>query len=404
MKSLVLMTVGCLTLAGMASGEDWPQWRGLERNGISTEKGWFKEGAAGRVVWERKVGAGYPAVAVKGGRLFTLGNADGQDTVVCLDARTGNPIWKYAYPCAAGDYPGPRSSPAVDADSVYVMSREAKVFCLDSASGTCRWQRDLKADLKVALPQWGVSGSPVLEGAMVFVNVGSNGMAMDRKTGVTKWQSGGTGGGYATPVVTSAGGSKYLIVLGAKAIVGADLQTGRRLWEHPWQTRYDVNAPDPIVVDSSREGKGGRILITSGYGRGGALLDVSAEPPKVVWENQNLSSHVGTPVVDRGYAYGGHGYVNRGGTLRCIELQTGAVKWEFGGLGYCSLLLADGKLLIQGEKGVLAVADATPEKYQELWRKQVLDGICWTMPVLSDGLVYCRNDAGRLVCVDMKTP
>lgn len=390
------MLVTLLGLCGAAWAADWPHWRGPGRDGTSGETGWYKEGAPVKVVWEGKVGAGYSGVAVRGGCLYTMGNSDGKDGVICLDAKTGVAIWRYDYPCAAGSYPGPRCTPAVDDASVYVISRNAEVFCLDSKVGTLRWRRDLKAEMKVDLPKWGLSGSPVLEGGLLLVSVGPCGMVLDAKTGVTKWDSGGANSGYASPVVAGEGDKRIVIVFGGEAVSGADLMTGRKLWEHPWVTSYHVNASDPVVVD-------GKVLITSGYGRGGALLDVSGAKPVVLWENKNMGSQLSTPVVLRGYAYAGHGNTG-GGSVRCIEVKSGDLKWEFKGIGYGSLLLAGGTLLMLGDNGMLVVAEAAPEQCRELWKGKALDGTCRTMPVLSAGLIYCRNDAGRLVCLDLKGP
>lgn len=398
MKTLAWRRIAYMLAVGvsLAEGADWPQWRGPGRDGVSTEKGWFKEGAAARVVWEASVGAGYSAVAIRGGRLYTAGNRENRDVLVCLDAATGKQVWQYDYACPAGSYPGPRSTPATDESSVYFVSRQAQVFCLEAATGVCRWQRDLKADLGVALPTWGIAGSPVLEGNLLLVNLGERGVCLDKQTGATRWDSGGSGTGYASPVVMGSGTNRSVLVFAAKRVVASDLESGRQLWEYPWVTSYDVNAADPIVVE-------GKVFITSGYDRGGALLKVQPGAPAVVWENKGMGSHFGTPVVRQGYVYGGHGNTGRG-SIRCVELATGAVKWEHAGIMYGSVLLAGDTLLIQGEKGVLAVAAATPEKYRELWQGKVLDGICWTMPTLSDGLVYCRNDKGRLVCLDLKGP
>ncbi len=390
----IVVVLACM--AQWARGADWPQWRGPDRDGVSAETGWFKEGATARVVWEASVGAGYSAVAIRGGRLYTAGNRENRDEVVCLDAASGKQVWKHDYACPSGSYPGPRSTPATDQASVYVVSRQAQVICLEAATGVCRWQRDLKADLGVSVPTWGIAGSPVLEGELLLVNVGARGVALNKNTGATQWDSGGAGTGYASPVIAGSGAGRSVLLFAAKRVVAADLATGRQLWEYPWETSYNVNAADPVLVED-------KIFITTGYDRGGTLLKVQQGAPAAVWENKSLGSHFGTPVVRKGFAYGGHGNTGRG-SLRCIELATGTVKWDFPGMLYASVLLAGDRLLIQGEKGVLAVAEATPEKYHELWQAKVLDGVCWTMPTLCNGLVYCRNDKGRLVCLDLKGP
>jgi outer membrane protein assembly factor BamB len=394
MKTTVIVLAMGMGLYGVVQAADWPNWRGPARDGISTETGWFKAGVTSKVVWEENVGAGHSGMSIKGGKLYTMGNRGGKDVVHCLDAKTGKSVWDFEYPCESGSYAGPRCTPAVDDTSVYVISRNAQVFCLDSSKGTCRWKRDLKAEMSVTLPKWGIAGSPVIEGDLVLVNVGSRGLAMVKATGVTKWDSGNVDSGYASPVVTGEGVKRAVIVFGAKTVGASDLATGSKLWEHPWVTSYDVNAPDPIVVD-------GNVLITSGYGRGGSLLKVTENKPVVLWENKNMSSHFSTPVIRQGYAYGGSGNTGKG-DVRCVEVKSGVVKWESKGIGYASMVLADGKLLMLGDKGMLVVVEATPEQYKELWKEQVLDSTCWTVPTLCSGLIYCRNDKGRLICLDLK--
>lgn len=393
-KTTILALVVAFGTYGEGWAKDWPAWRGPMRDGISTETGWFKAGAASKVVWEGNVGAGYSGLSIKGGKLYTMGNRDGKDVVLCLDAKTGKSVWEFEYPCEAGSYAGPRCTPAVDDAFVYVISRHAQVFCLDSSKGTLRWKRDLKAEMGVKLPTWGISGSPVIEGDLLLVNVGARGLAMMKATGATTWDSGTEDSGYASPVVTGEGGKRSVIVFGAKTVGATDLMTGRKRWDHPWVTSYNVNAADPIVVD-------GNVLITSGYGRGGSLLNVSGDKPVVLWESKNMASHFSTPVIREGYAYGGSGNTGKG-DVRCVEVKSGEVKWESNGIGYASMVLADGKLLMLGDKGTLAIAEATPVQYKELWKEKVLDGTCWTVPTLCDGLIYCRNDKGRLICLDLK--
>jgi len=394
MRITILALVTAMGLCGVLRAADWPNWRGPERDGISLETGWFKVGTGVKVVWERNIGSGYSGVVTKGGLLYTMGNRDGSDVVTCLDAKTGGVIWQYDYPCEAGSFPGPRSTPEVDESSVYVISRAAEVLCLDSKKGGLKWKRNLREEMKVVLPTWGLAGSPVVDGGLLLVSVGPRGMAMDKKTGVTKWDSGGKDSGYASPVLTGEGSKRSMIVFGAKAVSASDLITGLKLWEHPWVTSYDVNAADPVVVD-------GKVFITSGYGHGGALLDVSGAKPVVLWENKNMGSHFSTPVVLNGYAYGGHGNTGKG-AVRCIDIKNGEMKWETKDIGYGSVLLADGKLLMLGDKGTLAVAEAGPDQYRELSKSKVLDGTCWTVPTLCNGLIYCRNDKGRLLCLDLK--
>ena len=164
---------------------------------------------------------------------------------------------------------------------------------------------------------------------------------------------------------------------------------------YPWKTAYDVNSATPIVTD-------GKVFISSGYRAGCALLDVSGTTPTLLWRNKNMSNHCNSSVLYEGYLYGFNGNVGGGGALTCLELKTGEVKWSHKGLGTGSLMIADGKLVVLGERGDLVVAAASPEKFDVIASAgKVLGGICWTTPVLSNGRIYCRNSRGDVVCLDV---
>jgi outer membrane protein assembly factor BamB len=372
---------------------DWPQWRGPDHNGISIETGWFKEGAAARTVWEASVGAGYSSVAVQAGRLYTLGNRNNQDVVVCLDALTGTAVWAMEYPCRAGNYPGSRSTPTVEGRSVYVSSREGHVHCLDAGTGAVRWKRELQKDPGAKAPAWGFAGSPVVLGQAILLNVGDSGIALDKTTGRTLWASGPAGAGYASAVPATFNGKPSALFFGSKGLVSVDPASGRKQWEHAWSTKYDINAADPLVWDD-------KVFLTSGYGCGGALMRVGPGGPKVVWETQALGSQFTSPVLWKGFLYGVSGNTGRG-QVCCVDPATGVARWTRSEAGFCALTLADGKLVLMNERGILIVADATDAAFHQRFSGKVLDGTCWTPPVVSGGLLYVRNDRGRLLALDL---
>lgn len=396
----VTLAAGLLAGAGTlpnAPAADWPNWRGPDFNGISRETGWFKTGAGLKTVWEVPVEQGYSAVAVVGQKLYTAGNQGGQDQVVCLDTRTGATLWKYAFACpAGGSYPGPRATPAVSDNRVFMVSREGQVICLAADTGKELWNRPVARELKAQVPGWGFAGSPRIQDNRLLLNIGEQGIALNPENGATLWSSGPGKSGYSTPVVAPIGGQTLVALFTAQGLVGVELKTGALLWQFPWKTAHDVNAADPLIHE-------GRILISSGYGVGGALLNIEGEKPVVVWNNKTLRSHFGTPVLWKGCIYGFDGN-SGGGKLKCLEWSSGKVLWEYGGFGFGSLSLADGKLIILSERGELAIATASPEGYQELAKATVLNGTCWTVPVLAQGLIYCRNDAGRLLAISASGP
>jgi len=385
-----------LVLAAVAAssshGEDWPQWRGVHGDGIAASA--FTPSSLQpqpKVRWTAELGAGYSIVSVVGSHVYTMGNIDNQDIVYCLQEETGKEVWRHTYPCKADSYPGPRATPCVVDGRVYTLSREGQVHCLNAASGEVIWKQDVAGQVSAKPPQWGFAGSPVVQEGALLLNVGTHGVALNPMNGKPLWQSPAGTGGYSTPVVATINGSKMVILFGAKSLYGVDLKTGQARFSHPWDTSYDVNAADPIVM-------GNTIFISSGYGRGCALLDVSTAQPKVVWENKNMSSQFSTPVLLDANLYGVDGNAGKG-QLTCLNPDTGTVLW-CEELGFGSLVAVDKTLIFLNERGDVHVARATPTAYSELAAASgVLPGTCWTMPVLCDGNLYLRNDKGRLVCL-----
>ena len=399
---IAFAALACVLLVpAIARADDWPMFRGPSRDGISAETGWRSTWpATPKTMWKASVGEGFSSITVKSGRVYTLGNADGKDTVWCLDAESGKPVWKHEYAAprmgeVKPDYPGPRATPTVDGGVVYTVSRDGQAFCLDAASGKVKWAVNLIKDHGIGLPSWGFSSSPLVHGKMLIFNANAGGAAIDKENGKLIWKSADGEGSYDTPAVFEQGGRQRLAMFNATEAVCTDAATGEILWRIPWKTSWKTHAADKIVHD-------GKMFISSAYNFGCALLDVKAIPPKEIWRNKEMKNHFSTSVLYKGHLYGIDGNVERGAVLKCIEFATGTPKWEAEEFGFGSLMLADGKLIILTGSGALVIAEATPEKHKELARAQVLGGRCWTSPVLANGRIYCRNEAGDLVCVDVK--
>jgi outer membrane protein assembly factor BamB len=371
---------------------DWQQWRGPQRNGISSETNWLSRwsGAGPKKVWTAQVGQGFSSVAVKGNRVYTMGNMGEKDVVYCLDAANGKVVWRHSYSCSAGDYGGPRATPTVDGDKVYTLSREGQAFCLNAASGKVVWSKDLQRETGGQPPRWGFASSALVEGNLVIYNVGTAGVALDKNTGRVAWKTGSGTSGYASPVPYTLGNQRGVAIFTANSIVGLNPTNGRQLWQHPWQTRFDVNAADPIF-------SGDTVFISSNYGRGCALIRVAGGRPTALWENRSLRNHFSSSVMVGGSIYG-----NDEGRLACLDLKTGGERWRQGGFGKGGLIAANGNLICLTERGLLVIVKATPDKYTELASAQVLRGTCWTHPVLANGFVYCRSHEGELVCLDVR--
>jgi outer membrane protein assembly factor BamB len=398
--SLALLAVSaCCFVHSFANAVDWPQWRGINRDGRSTEEilpaSWGKDGP--KQLWKKQVGTGVSSMAVRGGRLYTMGNNGSMDVVFCLDAATGAEIWKHAYPQSldARQFEGgPAGTPTVDGDRVYTLSHEGDLLCLAASNGKVLWSKNLLRDFGGSRPHWGYAGSPLVDGNLVIVDsggVGASSVALDKTTGALKWKAGNDEAGYSSPVAFDLAGTRCVAVFKADALVGLNAANGQELWRYRWPIRNDINATTPIVF-------GDKIFITSGYGTGCALVQVSPGKATQIWRNKNMSSQLGSPVLVRGYIFGIDGNVGRG-ELRCLDLGSGELKWKQN-IGGGALIAAGGDLLALSERGELIVAEASPASYREIARAQVLGGRSWVAPALADGKIYCKNNQGSLVCLD----
>ena len=337
------------------------------------------------------------------GRLFTLGHNGlkdgGIDSIVAIDPINGQEIWHHSYPEKLADHyyeGGTSGTPTLDGGRVYTLSKSGIALCLDAGTGKVLWSRNLATELGIKIPEWGFAGAPHINGDRVIYNAGDAGLALDKTTGKDAWMSGKGSSGYGTPVPFAVDGKPGLAIFGLRHVIAVDPKTGRELWRHPWKTRYDVNAADPVIL-------GDTMILTSGYGTGACGIQFSASGAKELWKNQVLRSHMQAPIGIKGHVYGIDG---DGGDakakLKCIEAATGKVVWESPQAETGVLAAADGKLIWVTGKGELIVVKADPSGYQEVARAQVARGKIWSTPVLLNGRLYVRNWKGELLCLDVK--
>ncbi len=371
--------------------DDWPTWRGPNLDGISRETDWKDEGEP---VWEAQVGLGYSSVSVAAGLAYTAGFDEQakEDSVRCFDAETGKLVWTYSYPAKIWNRAhggGTLATPVVFGDVVYYSNREAQVVCLDAKSGKVVWRRELLKEYKLTQPTWGFSASPVVHENQVILNMGLV-LALDPETGETLWQSSKrVGHAYSTPVFCKLDDRDCLAVFGSDGLFLMTPDGQAVIAQHPWETRYEVNAATPVPIG------GDQILIASGYGHGGSLLRLSKEGLEVVWETKTLRNHMATSMVIEGHVYG----IDES-QLRCFDLE-GEEQWRMRGMGKGAISATPHRLLLMTGDGELVIAKVNPGEFEELSRTDLFDdGVCWTMPVLANGLIYCRNSKGHLVCLD----
>ena len=388
--------VACLisplaTRTGCAA--DWPQWRGPNRDGISTEKGW--NAASPKLLWKGNFGPGCSSFTVVGDQAFTMGNDKDTGSVYCLDAKTGKILWQHSYPSllAPKSFDGGQcSTPTVDGDSVFTLGRQGQFLCLNKTTGAVIWSKDFPADFGAKVAGWGYAGSPLVLGNMVITEAGGKGasaVAFDKTSGKVIWQTGEDAQSYASPYAFTHGGKQCVAFFNAFGLVVREAADGKEVMRYPWKTSGDINPTTPIVAD-------GKILIASGYGHGAALLPLGAADPKPLWESKAMKNKMNSCVLWQGYLYGFDE-----GALTCMEFATGNVKWQQKGMGMGSLIVADGKLIIQAEDGPLVIAEASPEAYKEISKTPAVAKTSWVNPALANGRIYCRNNTGEVACFDV---
>jgi outer membrane protein assembly factor BamB len=399
-RSIPLACLG-LALAVTASfAEDWPQWRGPRQDGISRETGllnqWPEKGPA--ELWRVPLGAGFSGVSVVGERAFTLfGAADGE-FAAAFQTADGKPIWKTRLSDLlklTSDYgDGPRATPAIDAGKVYVLSGKGALRCLDAADGHVIWGCELLEKFGGKPPEYGFSATPVVMGEMLVVVAGGGKgkslVAFNKTSGDVLWTALDDRIGYSTPSEVTIDGVSQIIVLTGEAVVSVAPKDGKEYWRKEWVTTLDANVATPVI-------SGNRLFMSSGYGTGCALFELSVKEGKPaaekLWANKEMKNYLSTSVLVDGYLYGFNDT-----RLACLDFRTGKTKWKTSGFNRGSLLAADGKLIIYGAQGLLALAEISPDDYKELSKFQLWDERTWTVPTLSGGRLFVRNEK-ELVCL-----
>jgi outer membrane protein assembly factor BamB len=240
---LVIFVFGISAQYSIAEDFDWPRWRGLNGDGISMETDWDPKALAGglKILWKAGVGMGHSNVAIKDNRLYTMGMRKRELHVYCLDAETGEEIWRYLIE----DYYDPQSTPTIDDKYVYALSRNGILLCLKAKNGKLRWKKDLVSEYEVVIPYYGFAGSPVIEGDLLILTANTSGIALNKKTGERIWGSdkppdnlrmpAGTGPHYATPVVYDYEGKRYAVISSYIGLHAVDVETGKVFWLYEWE-------------------------------------------------------------------------------------------------------------------------------------------------------------------------
>ena len=379
----------------------WPQWLGPDRNGISPETGLFGDKPSFEESWRVQGGKGFSGLSVVGNRIYTMYTHSGDEYAVCLDARNGEVLWstrtdRMLPERQGGD--GPRATPTVADGMVYVFSAYGKLYALDSQTGSQQWSHDLVSEFDIKRPHWGFCASPLVEGDLVLIEAGGKRgyslMAFDKTSGKVAWATGSDKTGYSSPIATTIGQTRQAVFFTGYGLISVAPQHGRVLWKHPWTTSHEINVATPVFIPPNR------FFISSDYGTGGSVVEVSATDrgysAKEIWRNKEMKNHFATSIHYQGHLYGFDSSI-----LKCLDAETGSEKWKTRGYGKGTLIVADGHLVILGERGNLGIAEATPEGFAEKSSYPAFNSRCWTAPSLANGRLYLRDES-EIVCLNVQ--
>ena len=419
-RSLIvaLFVVLLSSLGSQANAEDWLQWRGPNRDGVSKETGllkqWPEDGPT--IAWRvETVGDSYSSLVVYEGRVITMGNVDGEGRVICLEEKSGKTVWSVKPPTEAKVYKhgrgnGSRGTPTVHDGRVYSIGGGGAVCCLSADTGAVIWSKHLVTDFGGGRPGWGYSESPLIDGYNVIVTPGGAAgcvIALDRKTGESVWQSKGVAdkAHYCSAIIAESHGIRQIIQFTGGAgrrrdatekprVIGLNATNGDLLWSYNKSANGTANVSSPIFSNN-------KVFSASGYGTGGGLVELTKNDDgfsadESYFERSMQSHHGGIVLVD------GHMYGFGSGGLLCMNFESGEIMWRDRSVRKGSLVFADGHLYCYGEKNEVALVEANSKEYIEKGRFAVdkKDFATWAHPVVANGRLYLR-DMGTLTCYNV---
>jgi outer membrane protein assembly factor BamB len=393
-SALVLPIAAVLSLPTVVSNrmmDDWPQWRGPNRDGRSAEKGLLKAWPAGGppLAWRATgAGEGYSSFAVANGRLYTLGGRGGTEYVMAYDAESGKRLWETANGRSFSNDrgSGPRATPTVEGGRIYAFGASGDLSVLDAASGKAFWKVNVLSKFGGRNINWGLSESPLVLSDRILVNAGGPIVALSKTDGSQIWKNDDMDpAGYSSAVLHEAGGIREAIFFTQTRVLGVDVNTGKRLWSYEPVANNVANIATPIV----RENK---VFVSSDYGTGAALLELTPAGggvrAKEIYFTRDMRNHHSSSVLVADHLYGFSSSI-----LTAMSFNTGQVAWRDRSVGKGSLVFADDRLYLYSEGGTIGLAEANPTAYREHGRFQIRAGNLptWSHPVVSGGKLFLRD-------------
>ncbi len=415
-RAAVLSLILLSRLAGdpaAASGGDWPQILGPQRNGRAADQAAVSPWKSGTLnaAWSYAVGEGYAGPAVAAQRVLIWHRVGDSERAEALETATGVRIWKTDFPASyqGGVDPdkGPRCVPLIHGDRVLLFGAVGDLHCVGLDTGRVQWSRQVYGDFRGNEGYFGAGSSPLVVGDRVLVNAGGTDqagiVAFALRDGTTLWKATDERASYSSPVCVPVGERTAVALVTRLNFLVLRPEDGRVLFRTPFGQRGPtVNAASPLVFDQ-------HVFLTANYGVGGQLLRLTDRALEVVWANdESLSSQYPTPVYFQGHLYGIHGREDVGvASLRCVAAKTGQVQWSQDGFGMAHLILVGDQLLVMTVDGRLLLAKASPDKFQLLAEAKLSTATTRALPALADGRLFIRetrDQAGTVQCFPLPAP
>ncbi len=389
-----------LVAFAVARADNWPQWRGPNRDGISNETGLLKQWPADGppLAWKTKgAGNGYSSIVISNGKLYTMGLRGDREFIVAFDVATGKEAWATAHGKAfrndQGD--GPRGTPTVDGDRVYALGGNGDLTALDARTGKLVWTKNILQEFGGSNITWGISESPLVLGNKILVNAGGSDasiVALNKSDGSVIWKSQSDKPGYSSAIPLSLNGLTQVVFFTGRRAVGLDANDGRLLWEYRKPANGTANAATPVA-------RGNRVFISSDYGTGGGVVEIKPDnTAQEIWFSNQMRNHHSSSVLIGDYLYG-----FSGSFLTAMKFDTGEMGWRDRSVGKGSLVYADGHLYCFSENGVVGLVEVSPAGYKEKGRFRIQQDSqpTWSHPVVAGGRLYLR-DQDTIYAYDVK--
>jgi outer membrane protein assembly factor BamB len=389
------------------NAEDWPQWRGPERDGVSKESGLLKEWPPDgpKLLWTNKeIGKGYSTPSIANGRVYLQSNRGDEEYAMALDAKDGRQLWSVRIGKVGKNvgpqYPGTRTTPTVDGERLYCLASDGELVCLQREDGAIKWLKHLKKDFGGKMGMWAYSESPLIDGDVLVCTPGGKEatiVALNKNDGSMVWKCavpGGDEAAYSSVVIGEGDGVRQYVQFLAKGLVGVEAKSGKFLWRYKKTIDMGANIPTPVVHD-------GQVFSSTGRNAGAVikLSGADTNPPPEVWLSKTIRNGLGGVVLVGNQLYG-----TNERELLCFDFTTGKINWKDKSVGGGAVCCADGHIYLRGATGAVALVEATPEAYREkgrLKQPERSNKPAWPYPVVANGCLYLR-DENLLYCYDVK--